>query len=381
MKKKLSILIYSLAGGGAERVVSVLLNALKDEYNITLVLMNETIVYKIPENIHIYYLEKSKACEHGMLKLFKLPYLGWKYKNFCKQNNIDISLAFSNRPSYISILAKSFGSISKTIISERSTPSKIYRKRNFLSIINKWLIKNLYPKADNIITNSYGNSEDLTKNFRIDESLLHTIYNPFDLDDISILSQKQVVDVSFDVFTYITVGRLDEGKNHQLLIEVFSQLENKKTQLLILGEGKLYKTLERQIKILKLETRVFLLGFCPNPYKYMAKADVFVFSSNYEGFPNVLVEALACGLPIISTDCLSGPSEILSDERSIHIENMVKKEYGILVPINNVQLFKDAVQLLIDDPTLFVYYKIKSKDRAKIFNKNKIIEKYIELLS
>ena len=103
-KKNLSILIYSLAGGGAERVVSILLNELKDKYDITLVLMRNKLDYEIPKNIKIHFLEDSNPYENGIVKLLKLPYLGWKYKKFCQYNGIDISLAFMNRPSYVSIL-------------------------------------------------------------------------------------------------------------------------------------------------------------------------------------------------------------------------------------------------------------------------------------
>ena len=317
MKKRVSILIYSLAGGGAERVVSILSDALSEEYDVTLVLMNNTIAFDIPRHIQIFFLENSDPHEHGMKKLLKLPLLGLRYKRFCQKNSIDISLAFTNRPSYISIFAKIFGNHIPTIISERTTPSMMYKENNLLSRVNKLLIRYLYPRADTIITNSEGNRLDLIKHFFIDPQCIETIYNPFDLTKIKQSAIKEVPEHSFDIFTFISVGRLDRGKNHRLLIEAFSMLEDTATQLIILGEGVEREGLQRYIRSLSLQERVFLLGFDRNPYQYLIRSDLFVFTSRYEGFPNVLVESLACGLPVISTDCKSGPREILAPETRI----------------------------------------------------------------
>jgi N-acetylgalactosamine-N,N'-diacetylbacillosaminyl-diphospho-undecaprenol 4-alpha-N-acetylgalactosaminyltransferase len=120
-KQKLSILIYSLSGGGAERVVSILTDTLNQYYDITLILMNDTIFYEIPQNIKIIYLEKSNPKESGLLKLFKLPYLAYKYAFICKKNNIQISLSFMNRANYINIISKFFINKSNILISERAT--------------------------------------------------------------------------------------------------------------------------------------------------------------------------------------------------------------------------------------------------------------------
>jgi N-acetylgalactosamine-N,N'-diacetylbacillosaminyl-diphospho-undecaprenol 4-alpha-N-acetylgalactosaminyltransferase len=339
MKQNLSILIYSLAGGGAERVVSILLYELKDKYNITLVLMRNKIDYAIPNDIKVHFIENSKPDEHGIIKLLKLPYLGWRYKRFCQKNSIDISLTFMNRPSYVAIFAKLFGLKSRNIISERTTPSMMYSDSSLQSKVSKFLIEKLYPKADRVITNSEGNRVDLVENFRVTHMNVETIYNPFDLERIEKLSMEDTQDVDFSRFTFITAGRLDSGKNHSLLIDVFAKLEEKNTQLLILGEGVLRDNLEKQIVALGLEDRVFLMGFDNNPYKYFSKSDTFVFTSNYEGFPNVLVEALACGLPIVSTDCKSGPREILAPYTDVGFqckgESVEVAEYGLLTAIES----------------------------------------------
>ena len=251
-KKNLSILIYSLAGGGAERVVSILLNELKERYNITLVLMRDKIDYKIPQDTKIFFLEDSNPVESGVKKLLKLPILGLKYKKFCRDNSIDVSLTFMNRPSYVAIFSKIFGNRIYNIISERTTPSMIYRGDNLLSKISKKLIKWLYPKADLIIANAEGNRIDLIDNFWIDKNKIITIPNLFDLEKIDKFSNEPVNNIDFNKFTFITVGRLDDGKNHSLMIDAFAKLEDDSIQLIILGEGIERESLEKKIEILNL---------------------------------------------------------------------------------------------------------------------------------
>jgi N-acetylgalactosamine-N,N'-diacetylbacillosaminyl-diphospho-undecaprenol 4-alpha-N-acetylgalactosaminyltransferase len=404
-KQNIAVLIYSLAGGGAERVVSILINELqqnKTEFNkIFLVLMNTKIDYELPNNINVFFLEKSKATENGIFKLLKLPILGLKYRYFLAKNNIDVSLAFMTRPSYINIFAKifSFGKKIKFIISERTTPSQMYRDNSFKSKINRFLIKNLYSKADKIITNSYGNNLDLIDNFSIKSSKIITIYNLFDLEKIYKNSKIKVSNQIFNQeenFNLITVGRLDSGKNHQLIISAFAKImsddevtnfikqKNKKLNLIILGSGELKLNLKEQIKKLNLEKNIFLLGFDSNPYKYMSKSDIFVFASLYEGFPNVLVEALSCQLPIISTDCKSGPREILAPNNKIIPEKLKNginiERHGFLTDLNNLDSLFTAIKTMILNEELRTNFHKNSQKRAEDFNKNRIFESYLEII-
>lgn len=376
-KKNLSILIYSLANGGAERVVSILLNELKNKYNITLVLMKNRVDYDIPKEITIHLLEDSNPYESGILKLLKLPYLGFKYRNFCKKNKINITLSFMNRPNYINIFAKFFGNNIRTIISERAMPS-LQHKIGLQGKLNRFLIKKLYPYSDMIIANSMGNSVDLREQFNIDGVV--TIHNPFDIEKI-IESAKESVELKRDRFTFITIGRLDSGKNHKLMIDAIAEID---ANLYIIGEGELREELETQIRELNLNSRVFLLGRQNNPHKYLIKADSFLFTSNYEGFPNVLVEALACGLPIVSTDCRSGPREILAPNSKIDSqlkEDIEVAEYGILLPINSQKELIEAMNLIIENSSLRDSYIKKGKLRTENFNKNRILDKFLEVIN
>ncbi len=370
--KSISILIYSLASGGAERQVSYMVNSLYKHYDITLVLMNDTIHYKIPQSLKIVYLEKSDPFESGIKKLLKLPLLGWKYKRFCKKNGIDVSLSFMTRPNYINAFAKLFGNRAKTIISERSMFSLQYSYNNLQSFINKKLV-HLYKLADKVIANSQGNSQDLLK-YGIKSDV---IYNMIDLEAIQNL-KKESLDLKKEGFTFVTIGRLDKGKNHKLLLEALKELDAK---LWIIGDGELREDLGLKVKELGIEGKVNFLGKQKNPYKFLAKADSFVFASNHEGFPNVLLEALACKLPIVSTDCKSGPREILAPAtKYIDLNDIELAEYGILTPVGDIENMKKAMELMIKDSALRNNYHTKALKRAKEFDKDIILKRWIETL-
>ena len=342
----LGILIYSLGGGGAERVASYLLSHIDTgQIEVHLFLMNETIVYSIPKGIHIHYLEKSKPTESGVLKLLKVPILAYRYKNLCKKLGVSHSFSLMTRPNYINILSGIFNSKIKILISERAYPSLQYGYGDVKSKLNKILIKSLYRKADKVICNSIGNSEDLGRNFNVPRESLHVIYNPIDLEKI-----KKIVPIheyfSEKYINLITIGRLDRGKNHRMLIEAIKGSKN--LRLYIIGDGELRNELQKMISDESLENNVFLVGFSDNPFKYLKSADLFVFGSNHEGFPNVLLEAMACGLPIISTNCMAGPSEIMEVKKE-KSDEIMSSNYGMLVPIQNVDLMRHAILTMIQD--------------------------------
>lgn len=376
-KTKVSIFLYSLSSGGAERVVSILVKELTKKYEITLILMNDTIFYNIPQDINIIYLENSNPNENGIKKLFKLPFLALRYTQICKELNIKVSFSFMNRPNYINVLSKIFGNRVKVIVSERSTPSKIYEKNTIQSKINKFLIKKLYSKADIVTSNSYGNAKDLKINFNILN--VEVLKNPFNLIQIEKMS-KQDIGIIKEKFTFVTVGRLDEGKNHKLIIDAIKDLD---ANLWIIGDGELKSYLNTYINKQKLNHKVFFLGKQQNPFSFLSKVDAFIFSSNHEGFPNVLVEALACGLPIISTDCLNGPREILaplSNQDEMLQKDLKIVDFGVLTPIKDVEKLTESMNLLLKNHKLVQKYRDKAKLRAKDFELNKVIDDYIRVI-
>ncbi|ABV66942.1 glycosyltransferase [Aliarcobacter butzleri RM4018] len=372
--RKIVILINSLESGGAERVVSNLLNDFVDRYDCYLILIHKNIFYTLDSRVKILNLNEQKNLL-GIKKFLRLPILAYKLSKLIKEYKFDQVISFLSRSNYINILSNILIK-HETIINERAMPSLQY-EYGINGKINKILIKTLYPRACLCLSNSYGNMMDLKNNFNVVK--IEYIHNLFDIETIEELSKK---DIEFQKkrFTFVTVGRLDSGKNHKLLIEAVKDFN---ADLWIIGDGELKEGLQKYINELNLNDKVYLLGKKENPFSFLSKADCFVFSSNYEGFPNVLVEALACGLPIISTDCQSGPREILAPTSNISFQLKDKiefAEYGILVPIKNVEKLKEAMNLLINDKNLRKDYEEKGNFRANDFKIEKIIKQYERIL-
>ncbi|WP_289644551.1 glycosyltransferase [Maribacter aestuarii] len=373
-KKSVSILIYSLASGGAERFTSYLMAYfIEKEIDVTLILMENNIKYSIPSKVKIKFLGKSKNSDIGIIKFLKLPIYAYKYAKMNKELEINYSFSLLTRPNLINVLSKVFfGNESKVIISERAYPSLQYGYNNLHSKINKILISSFYDKSNLIIGNSVGNSNDLIENFNIKKKKIITIPNPVDIDAIDIV---EPIDGFFDkdFFNLITIGRLDVGKNHRMLIKAINDFTN--IRLYIIGIGELKNELQSLINHCKLGDRVFLLGHQKDPFKYLKSADLFIFGSSHEGFPNVLLEAMACGLPILSTNCKSGPEEILQLKKPKENSIMIT-DFGLLVPVSNTELMKEAIDYFTKNPKYMSLCKINVKKRVMDFEKSQILKRY-----
>ena len=232
------------------------------------------------------------------------------------------------------------------------------------------LVKKWYPTADKIISLSNEMAKDLQGFCNIPAAKIKTIYNPVDIDTILVCRKEvpeHLPELKSSASTVIAVGRLCKQKNYPALLRAISILKlHREVALIILGEGPDRSLLEKMIEDLKLSNTVHLLGHVENPYKYMAQADVFVLASLWEGLPNVVIEALACGCRVVSADCPSGPREILQQGR-----------YGKLVPVNDVAALANA----IDDFLKENIDKNAVFSRAKDFSLQKISRQYILQMS
>ncbi len=383
IKPNISIFIYSMGKGGAEKIVSTILFDLVKYFKVHLVLLSNEIVYEIPIDVKVTNL--SVVSSNGFFKLLSVPINAYKYKKFCQKNKIKTSLSLLTQPNFISLLSKLLGNSAKTIISEHTVLSNWRSKEVLYSMFHKFFVKKLYSIADSIVVVSKYIQYDLINNYNIRKTRIDVIYNPHDLSSIDRLKMLPILDnnfISFSSRVIISAGTLESRKGFYELIKAFSLLEYSDLNLLIMGDGPEKESLLKMVSDLNLTKRVFLLGFVDNPYQYFKNSDIFVLASHVEGLPNVIIEALACGCAVISTDCISGPREILSpgtDYPAKELTEFEDVEYGILTPVDNIHELKLAMDSLIKNDSKLVKYKNKSLTRAYDFDLKQNNE-YIDLL-
>lgn len=209
-------------------------------------------------------------------------------------------------------------------------------------IVNK--IQRYWPLCDGIIAVSKGVAEDVSKLSGIDSDKIHVVHNPTVTRTLFLKAREDIqesIPGGNKTPFILSVGRLDPQKDYPTLIRAFSLIHDRvQHNLIILGEGNRRRELERLISELQLDDRVFLPGYHENPYAYMQRASLFVMSSVWEGLPNVLIEALAVGCPVVSTNCPSGPNEILENGR-----------YGSLVPVGDADALATSIFDTLSAPT------------------------------
>lgn len=395
MMKQMRIMIISknLTGGGAERVATNLAGCLSKFAPVELVVLNgqnntygttaHTVDLKMPE-------DKGKVKLLWHLKAYR------KVKAEKKQFQPTHCISFMAEPDLANVLSKSNEKVIISVRNKRSSsnPSRIHY------IKNRWV----FSKADAFVSLSKMVKKDLMTEFGIAENIITPIYNPCYIDAIAQKRQENVLSESekkfFDINAgkiVITAGRLNPQKGQWHLIRAFKSVIEAipNAKLVILGQGEEEKYLQKLIDGLNLNKSVFLYGYKANPYPYLAKADVFAFSSIFEGLGNILVECMACQLPIVSADCPYGPKELLAPNEDFNsiINDIDYAEYGILVPPMdgkkysasdplqyNEQCLADALIRILHDETLRLDYKKKISERGKAFSPEEITAQWLKVL-
>ncbi|MCW0478038.1 glycosyltransferase [Riemerella anatipestifer] len=373
-KKKISILTLSMGHGGAEKVISLLLNELIKEYKVYLYLFYDNIHYDIPAEVHVTTVYKNNS--NGLFRKIFSPFVVFrKYYKFLKTEKIQTSISFLFRANIINGMIKAKNENIYAIMSERNYPSKMYGSSFLRLKISKFFIKKYYNKADVLFSNSNYINNDLKDNFDV-RVPIQTIYNPI-IESNFIKKYDETDNVILKV---VSVGRFDEVKNHYLLMRGVEKLES--INLTIIGDGHLREQYIEYIKNNKLSEKVYLPGVSKTVLKDLINYDVFVLSSNSEGFPNSLLEAMSVGLPVISTNCMSGPLELLNEGEEVDIESgcFLVAKYGILINVGDVEALSQALLYLRDNIEVRKKMSEKSLERAKDFYIENIYSDFVKIV-
>lgn len=365
--KHIAIFVPSFLGGGVERMMVYLANYLVSRgYNIDYIVIKNYGPYKelLSDKVNLINLDKKRV----LFSFFDLSI-------YLRKNKPDVLLSVMNYVNLIIFFANTISfTNTKHIISERDIPTNNINKSKFKYLF-KIVVKKIYPKVDKIIAISKDVKIDLIKNFKIKPEKITVINNMVNLDlfDINHKVDKSLIyeNIFDDNFKnqkiIIAIGRLVKYKNFSYLINSFSIAEKKNNniRLLILGEGNERKDLEKQIETLNLTNKIALPGFLNESHKYLKCSDLFISTSIYEGFGNVIIEAMAAGLPVIVTDCIGGPKEIVQNGK-----------FGDVVPLNKPQVLANKILERIESD----FDKSISLNRAKDFSVDKISENYLNVL-
>lgn len=361
---RIAFLLPDFRAGGAQHMVINMANELSSRgHHVFLWVMQDQGPFKnkISPSLSITILNKSRA-------FLLVPAVALQLK----ANPVDILYSAMPYMNFVAIMARILSGSKKTavMISERNYFSLSARGNGSSpSFIQKVLIMLLYPLADSIVGISRGVAEDIATYLLYRKDRVTSVHNPVVTKNMAADSLQDISDAWLDNATrplIVTSGRLVQQKDQKTLLRAFAKLLKKRdASLLVLGEGPLRVELETLARLLNISARVCFKGYVDNPLAYMKRADLFVLSSAWEGFCNVLVEALLCGLPIVSTDCPSGPAEIL--------KNGV---YGRLVPVGDEAELAEAMDLSLAEKV----DAERQRNRAEDFSVQNICDSYEKLM-
>ncbi|OIP68290.1 MAG: glycosyl transferase [Oscillatoriales cyanobacterium CG2_30_40_61] len=357
----IAIFLMDLGGGGAERVMINLAQGFAQrQKSVDLVLVKAEGPYlsELHPQINLVKLESLRL-------ISSLPRL----INYLKEKQPKVLFSALEDTNFVALLAKKLAGVSTKVAVtvhnhlSREAENATQLKRRLTPQLVGWF----YPWADHVIAVSQGVADNLIQ-LGVPAHKVQSIYNPIVTPE---LLQNLHAQVDHPWFApnqppvILGVGRLHPQKDFRTLILAFAQLRQQQpARLIILGEGDERSALQSLIETLGLETDVALLGFVSNPYSYMAASAILVLSSAWEGFGNVLVEAMAAGTPVVSTNCDSGPSEILAAGR-----------YGQLVTVGNPEAMAQAIASTLASPP----DSQMLRERAQVFSLENALDQYQQL--
>lgn len=355
----ISVFLTSMKVGGAQRIALNLCRGfVRTNHSVDLVLAQAegALLDEIPSKVSVVDLNASRV----LTSIFPL-------KRYLEHRTPDVLYSMMTEVNIAAVVACQLTrSNPRLVISEHNTPTVSAESTKDHLLLQ--LARLTYPLADHVITVSHGVRNDLLDIIDLPKDQITVIHNPIDVIHIrkkarEPFNHKWFGDPSINVI--MSAGRHVPQKGFDTLIRAFSHLNDPSLRLVILGEGQETESLRMLGRDLGIQDRIDFPGFVDNPFKYMGAADVFVLSSWYEGFGNVLIEAMSTGCPVVSTDCKSGPSEILEEGK-----------YGPLTPVKDPKRMSTAITSVLADPIDEDALISRSDD----FSISTVIEQYEEVL-
>jgi len=360
-RKRLAVFAPSMAGGGAERGALKLAEGLAHRgFDVDLVLAaaEGPRLSEIPAEVRLVDLGARRV-------LSSLPGL----MRYLRREKPAALASVLDHANVVALWARKLGRYSGRVVvieqntlSEAASNGKSRRDR-----MMPWMVTRFYPWADYVVGVSAGVIEDLVRLTDLSPEKFRVIFNPIVTADIAEKARSPVDHAWFSdgSSVFVAAGRLRPQKDFPTLLRAFSQVRAKRpARLIILGEGPERGELEVLLRELDIAGDVSLPGATSNPYAYMARATAFVLSSRWEGLPTVLIEALSCGVPVIATDCPSGPREILADGR-----------HGELVPVGDAAALARAMDAALDGRILR-----PSEESWRPYELGAVVDEYLPLL-
>ena len=352
---RLTCFIYSLGPGGAERVMSILASAwVSRGHRVTIVTYDEgrPSFFSLSPEVTVQKLRLSggSVVRRVSNHLRRVP----TFRRVIRETRPDIIISFMDRTNVLVLMA-AIGLSIPVIVSERIDPRR-YNPGFPYNFLRRWL----YCNATAVIVQSKGQADW----FKQMSNRLVVIPNPVNVCTNDRNSQAERTSI------IVAVGRLTRQKGFDLLLTAFSKVhkEYPEWNLVIYGDGPERPALERQIFELKLNGRVQLPGLTTNLTAHLCTAGCFVLSSRFEGFPNVLIEALACGCPVVATDCTDSISEIVQHEWN-----------GLLIPSEDVDSLSGALKRIMEDVALRRIFEANAPDSVRKFDIDSVADHWEKL--
>lgn len=359
--RRLALVAASMRMGGAERMtLNLAAEFARRGHRVDLVLIDRTgpLLERVPPNVRVVGLGGARARQViGALR------------TYLKRERPDALLSVAFQTNILTMLASlGLRPRPRIVLSVRNSYSATLAAGSRMTrTLFGWATRLLYPRADRVVGISHGCSDDVRRNAGLSADQVVTIYNPVLDEEFDRRAEAPAEPADLgdgDGALIVTVGRLAPQKDHATLLRAFARLAARhEARLLLIGEGPLRAELEALARALGLAGRVAFAGLRDNPYPAMREADLFVLSSAWEGFGNVLVEAMAVGTPVVATDCPDGPAEILEGGK-----------WGRLVPPGDADALAAAMLDVLRNGG------VDARERARDFTVARAADLYLDQL-